>query len=123
MARQRLVRLAFRHAQEIVEEFRFRVRAGEDRGRGVMGATHVARVPGIAAAIEFGRRLEDEDARPRTARADRGAERGIAAADDQHIIRRALVEQLFPDGAFRPAPAFHGGGTSINTAMRPAPRP
>ena len=83
--RQFLVGLPAGQAQQIVPEFLFGIGAGEDVGRGIMGAAHVAGVAGIAAAIEFWRAFQHQHGSARAPGADRGAQSGVAAADHQHI--------------------------------------
>ena len=82
---QFLVGLPAGHAQQIVPELLLGVGAGEDLGRGIVGAAHVAGVAGVAAAIELRRAFQHQHGRARAPGADRGAQRGVAAADHQHI--------------------------------------
>jgi hypothetical protein len=76
---------------KIVEEFLLGIGTGEDLGRRVMGAAHVAGVAGVAAAIEFRRTFQHQHGGAGAPGADRGTQRGIAAADHQHIV---MVAQL-----------------------------
>ncbi len=85
VARELFVGLAFGDALQVFPEFLLGIGAGEDVGRRVMGAAHVAGVAGIAAAIEFRGALQHQHGSAGAPRADRGAERGIAAADHQHV--------------------------------------
>jgi hypothetical protein len=94
--RQRLVGLTFGNEKKIVPEFLFRVGPAQGFGRRVVRATHVARVAGIAAAIEFRRGLQYQDRGAGAARLDRGAKRGIAAADDQHVPFARQVGHTIP---------------------------
>ena len=80
-----LVGLTAGQAQQIVPELFLGVGAGEDRGRGIMRATHVAGVAGIAAAIEFWRAFQHQHRGAGAPGADRGAQGGVTAADDKHI--------------------------------------
>ena len=84
-AGQFLVGLAAGHAQQVVPEFLLGIGPGEDVGRGVMGAAHVAGVAGVAAAVEFRRAFQHQHRGAGAPRADRGAQRGVAAADHQHV--------------------------------------
>ena len=86
VARQLLVGLAAGDAKQVVPEFLFGIGPGEDLGRRVMGAAHVAGVAGVAAAIEFRRALQHQHRSAGPPRADRGAQRGIAAADHEHVV-------------------------------------
>ena len=78
-----LVGMAARDPQKVVPELVLGVRAGEDLGGAVVGAAHVAGVAGVAAAIELGRGFQHDHGRARAPGADRGAQRGVAAADHQ----------------------------------------
>ena len=82
---QFLVGLPAGQAQQIVPELFLGVGAGENVGRGIMGATHVAGVAGVAAAIEFWRAFQHQHGSARPPGADGGAQSGVAAADHQHI--------------------------------------
>ena len=86
VARQFLVGLAAGDAQQVFPEFLFGIGPGEDVGRRIMGAAHVAGVAGVAAAIEFRRAFQHQHRGAAAPRADRGAQRGIAAADHQHVV-------------------------------------
>ena len=72
-------------AQQIVPELLLRVGPGENLGRRIVGAAHVAGVAGIAAAIEFWRAFQHQHGSARAPGADGGAQSGVAAADHQHI--------------------------------------
>ncbi len=85
-ARQLLVGLAAGHALQVFPEFLLGIGPGEDVGRGVMGAAHIAGVAGVAAAIEFRSAFQHQHGSAGSPRADRGAQRGIAAADHQYIV-------------------------------------
>ena len=90
--RQLLVGLAAGDAQQIFPEFLFGIGPGEDVGRRVVGAAHVAGVAGIAAAIELRRAFQHQHRGAEPPRADRGAQRGVAAADHQHIVFTSQVD-------------------------------
>ena len=84
-AREFLVGLPAGDAQQIFPEFLFGIGAGEDVGRGIVGAAHVAGMAGIAAAIEFWGAFQHQHRGARPPRTDRGAQRRVAAADHQHV--------------------------------------
>ena len=104
-----------------IPEFLFGVGTGEDLGGGVMGAAHVAGMTGIAAAVEFRRAFQHQHGGAGPPGTDRGAQRGIAATDHQHIelaikIRHALLLSSFawksnvpPGKPVRLARLFRGG--------------
>ena len=68
VAGEGLVGLAAGDPQQVVPELLLGIGAGQRLGRGVVGAAHVARVPRVAAAVEFRRRFEDEHGAPAAAR-------------------------------------------------------
>ena len=72
-ARQFLVGLSAGDALQILPEFLLRIGSGENVGRGVMGAAHVAGVAGVAAAIKFRRAFQHQHRGTGPPRADRGA--------------------------------------------------
>ena len=86
VARQLLVGLAAGDAKQVFPEFLFGIGPGEDLGRRIMGAAHVAGVAGVAAAIEFRRAFQHQHGGAGAPCADRGAQRGVAAADHQHVV-------------------------------------
>jgi hypothetical protein len=91
-----LVRVPLRDPLQVVPELGFGIRAGQDLRRAVMGAAHVAGMARVTAAVKFGRALEHEHRGTRAARADRRAERGIAAADHQYIVTVCQVHEVRP---------------------------
>ena len=88
---QQLVGLAAGDAVEIVEEFGLVVRPGHGRRRAIMDEAQIAGVAGVAAAVEFGRRLNDDGAATFPRRRNGGAQRGIAAAQHHHVKRIGKV--------------------------------
>ncbi len=79
------VGLAAGQAQQIVPELFLGVGAGENLGRRVVGAAHVAGMAGVTAAIEFWCALQHQHGSARARCADRGTQSGVAAADHKHI--------------------------------------
>ena len=83
---ERLVGLSAGHPIEVVEKLVLRVRPGHGRRGAVVRTTQVARVARVAAAVKLGRPLENNDAAARARGRNRGAQRGVAAADHHHIV-------------------------------------
>jgi hypothetical protein len=94
VAGQRLVGVAAGHPHEIVEEFVLGVGTGQLLGGGVVGAAHVAGVPGVAAAVEFRRDFKHQHRGAGPPRADGGAQRSIAAARHQHVVFFGQIRHL-----------------------------
>jgi hypothetical protein len=84
-AREVLVRLAGGDALQVVPVLVLEVAVGQHPGGARVQGAQVAGVAGIAAAHRARRVLGDDNARTGPARRDGGAERGIAAARDQHV--------------------------------------
>ncbi|OIQ67234.1 hypothetical protein GALL_511900 [mine drainage metagenome] len=86
VARKLLVGLAAGDAEQVFPEFLLGIGPGEDLGRRIMGAAHVAGVAGVAAAIELRRALKHQHGGAVAPCGDRGAQRGVAAANHQHVV-------------------------------------
>ena len=74
-----LVGLTIGPAQQVCPEVLLGIGPGEDVGRGVMGAAHIAGMAGVAAAIEFRPRFQHPPATAHPPGASRGPPPRIAA--------------------------------------------
>src|SRR6266545_2964923 len=87
-ARERLVCLVAGHTKKIGEELVLEVRLGEDVCRRAVRAAEVAGMTTVAAPEMTGRAFQHEHAGARLPGGQRGAETGVAAADDEQVIYR-----------------------------------
>jgi hypothetical protein len=81
-----LIRLTVSHAQEIFPELLFSVGSCQDLRRCIMGATHVARMTCVAAAVKLRRGFYNEHGCASLPRADGSAKGCIPSADHEDII-------------------------------------
>jgi hypothetical protein len=93
---QILVGTALGDQEEIVPELILGVGTGEDFGRGVVGAAHVAGVARVAAPVELGRPFQDKHRGAGVPGADRRAERRISPAYHQDVVSTFRIDHLRP---------------------------
>src|SRR6266849_506215 len=84
-SRERLVGLAGSDAPKVLPELVLEVGPGHDPIRARVHVAKVSRVPAVAAAEVPRGALQDEDARAALPCRDRGAQTGIASAEDQDV--------------------------------------
>jgi len=94
-ARERLVDRSAVDTAQVREELVCCVGAGQVLAGCCVEAAEVARVPAVPATEVARRTLEDDDAGAGTARGDRRAQRGIAAANHHYVVVRSVVHANF----------------------------
>ena len=112
---KRFVGRAAGDTEKIPPKLLFVVRRGDVVGGRSMHVADIARVAAIAAAKIFRRAFEHEHLRPCAPRRDRRAQRRIAAADDENVIRTLWIwhrEQTFTAKARRTRMSL--GGQYLN---------
>src|SRR5690349_12522452 len=91
-ARELLVGPAAGHLYEILPILLFGVRTGQDIERLLVHCPHAARVTAVAAAKVNRRRFDDQHVETACPGAERCAKSGVAAADDQQIVRAKRIQ-------------------------------
>src|SRR5207244_12299918 len=82
------------YIQQILPLFFFGIRVEQPTLRRVVHAAEIARVPAVAAAKMLRRAFQQYHTPARATGGDRGAQRGVAAPEHQHVARARDVHRL-----------------------------